>query len=145
MVGIAVGIVVVAAGVGVALSSSRGPVAVPAPPQTAALGARPQSPGPQKAATVTSSGEVVHFDALPLAPAKARAADKRGGTLVVGSRGGHCRLEVDGVAHGGTPAPAIALPPGKHTVRCSPPGKAAKITTVSIERGKTTRHVFQLD
>lgn len=145
--GVALGIVAVAAGLGVALSHSRGPVALPASPQTSALGAHAPPPRVTSAPMPSAQGtDSVQIDALPLASSKHAAPAKTGrGKLIVSAEGGSCVVHVDGSARGSTPTAPIELSPGEHLLRCEASKGSAKTSTVTVLDGATSRFAFKLD
>ncbi len=64
------------------------------------------------------------------------------GRLNVDRIGGWCNVEIDGVDRGVTPLAGITLPPGHHTVTCTPP-EGKKITSrVVVTSGETARYKF---
>lgn len=119
IVGTAIGVVALAVGIGIVISRSRGPVASSPPPRPVATDEAPSAdPSPVPAGH---------------------------GRLTIDAAPGACRVAIDGSAHGATPTAALDLPAGTHELSCTPDGKPARTTSLTIVEGATARYRFTLD
>ncbi|HZO14398.1 MAG TPA: hypothetical protein VFB62_14095, partial [Polyangiaceae bacterium] len=66
------------------------------------------------------------------------------GTLVVVVLGGSCALAVDGASRGVGATVTEKVPPGSHSVTCTPKGKTPKSRRVNVEPGKKAVTMFKL-
>ena len=66
------------------------------------------------------------------------------GTLVVVVLGGSCALAVDGASRGVRASVTEKVPPGSHSVTCTPKGKTPRSRRVTVEAGKKAVAMFKL-
>jgi serine/threonine-protein kinase len=125
--------------VGLAFLIVRKHRAPPEPETQAALTAEPEktAPTPSASATASSDVPVISVDSLPITP----SSKSHVGKLVVEAAPDTCTVTVDGKTHGETPE-TLELAAGAHQVRCETSGGIAKIVSVTVAEGQTTRHRF---
>jgi serine/threonine protein kinase len=127
-------VIVVGLGIVIARKLHRAPVS---PPVAIATEHPTADPTPPPSASSSSDVPVVSVDALPVAT----TSRAHGGRLVIDASPRSCAVSVDGKSHGSTPA-GLELSVGTHLVRCETSAGVAKIVTVTVADGQTTRHHF---
>ncbi|HSQ67257.1 MAG TPA: serine/threonine-protein kinase [Polyangiaceae bacterium] len=130
---------VIVLGLGIVLARKLRHAAPPSAATAVAVTSRPALETPP-APSASSSGDVpvVSVDALPVAT----SGHARIGRLVIEASPHSCVVTIDGRPHGPTPITGLDLPAGAHSVRCETYSGVAKIVTVTVADGQTTRHHF---
>lgn len=150
---VAAGAALVIGGIGIgAVVAARprpAPVAATANAPEAALANATSAVTPTSAAEQTSAPSkdeppTVSVDALPKASATS-VVPRGAGRLSLAASPGWCTISIDGTERGPTPIAGIDLPAGTHQISCKPASGKARVASVVIQDGATSKYRFALE